>query len=33
LLGQRRRASGAGSKGLLSAADRVLVTIVYLRQI
>ena len=31
--GQRRRASGAGSKGLLCAADRVLVTVVYLRQI
>ncbi|HLZ38143.1 MAG TPA: hypothetical protein VKP64_10405, partial [Mycobacteriales bacterium] len=31
--GQRRRASGAGSKGLLSTADRVLVTVVYLRQI
>jgi transposase len=31
--GQRRRAPGAGSKGLLSAADRVLVTVVYLRQI
>lgn len=30
---QRRRAPGAGSKGLLSAADRVLVTVVYLRQI
>jgi hypothetical protein len=31
--GQRRRAPGAGGKGLLSAADRVLVTVVYLRQI
>ena len=31
--GQRRRAPGAGSQGLLSAADRVLVTVVYLRQI
>jgi transposase len=31
--GQRRRAPGAGSTGLLSAADRVLITIVYLRQI
>ena len=31
--GQRRRAPGAGSKGLLTAADRVLITIVYLRQI
>jgi transposase len=31
--GRRRRAPGAGSKGLLSAADRVLVTVVYLRQI
>jgi transposase len=31
--GQRRRAPGAGSKGLLTAADRVLVTVVYLRQI
>jgi transposase len=31
--GQRRRAPGAGSTGLLSAADRVLVTVVYLRQI
>jgi hypothetical protein len=31
--GQRRRAPGAGSKGLLSGADRVLVTVVYLRQI
>jgi transposase len=31
--GQRRRAPGAGSTGLLSPADRVLVTVVYLRQI
>ena len=31
--GQRRRAPGAGSPGLLSDADRVLVTVVYLRQI
>jgi transposase len=31
--GQRRRAPGAGSTGLLTAADRVLVTVVYLRQI
>src|SRR3954449_12775057 len=31
--GQRRRAPGAGSTGLLSGADRVLVTVVYLRQI
>src|SRR5215207_7743388 len=31
--GQRRREPGAGSTGLLSAADRVLVTVVYLRQI
>ena len=31
--GQRRRAPGAGSTGLLSAADRVLITVVYLRQI
>jgi hypothetical protein len=31
--GQRRRAPGAGSTGLLSAADRVLVTVIYLRQI
>ena len=31
--GQRRRAPGAGSRGLLSDADRVLVTVVYLRQI
>jgi len=31
--GQRRRAPGAGSKGLLSAADRVLIAVVYLRQI
>ena len=31
--GRRRRAPGAGSTGLLSAADRVLVTVVYLRQI
>lgn len=31
--GQRRRAPGAGSTGLLGTADRVLVTIVYLRQI
>lgn len=31
--GQRRRAPGAGSTGLLTGADRVLVTIVYLRQI
>jgi transposase len=31
--GQRRRAPGAGSTGLLTAADRVLITIVYLRQI
>src|SRR5215213_7433485 len=31
--GRRRRAPGAGSKGLLSAADRVLVAVVYLRQI
>ena len=31
--GQRRRAPGAGSTGLLTGADRVLITIVYLRQI
>jgi DNA-binding transcriptional regulator YdaS (Cro superfamily) len=31
--GQRRRAPGAGSSGLLTAADRLLVTVVYLRQI
>src|SRR5664279_2499451 len=31
--GQRRRAPGAGSRALLSDADRVLVTVVYLRQI
>jgi transposase len=31
--GQRRRAPGAGSRGLLTDADHVLVTIVYLRQI
>jgi hypothetical protein len=31
--GLRRRAPGAGSQGLLTDADRVLVTIVYLRQI
>jgi transposase len=31
--GQRRRAPGAGSRGLLSDADRVLVTVVYQRQI
>jgi transposase len=31
--GQRRRAPGAGSMGLLSCSDRVLVTVVYLRQI
>jgi transposase len=31
--GQRRRAPGAGSRGLLTDADRVLVTVVYLRQI
>lgn len=31
--GQRRRAPGAGSTGLLTAADRVLVTVVYLRQV
>jgi len=31
--GQRRRAPGAGGQGLLSPADRVLVTVVYLRQI
>src|SRR5215212_9928120 len=31
--GRRRRAPGAGSKGLLSAADRVLIAVVYLRQI
>jgi transposase len=31
--GQRRRAPGAGSAGLLSSADRVLIAIVYLRQI
>jgi transposase len=31
--GQRRRAPGAGSRGLLGDADRVLVTIVYQRQI
>jgi len=31
--GQRRRAPGAGSRGLLSDADHVLVTVVYLRQI
>ena len=31
--GQRRRAPGAGSTGLLTAADRVLITVVYLRQI
>jgi transposase len=31
--GQRRRAPGAGSRGLLTDADHVLLTIVYLRQI
>ena len=31
--GQRRRAPGAGSTSLLSGADRVLITIIYLRQI
>src|SRR4051794_24820567 len=31
--GRRRRAPDAGSKGLLSAADRVLATVIYLRQI
>jgi len=31
--GARRRASGAGSRGLLSPADRVLITVVYLRQV
>jgi transposase len=31
--GQRRRAPGAGSRGLLSDADRVLITVIYLRQI
>lgn len=31
--GPRRRARGAGSAGLLSDADRVLVTVVYLRQL
>ena len=31
--GPRRRAPGAGSTGLLSGADRVLITVVYLRQI
>jgi Rhodopirellula transposase DDE domain len=31
--GQRRRAPGAGSTGLLAPADRVLITIIYLRQI
>src|SRR5215212_2957750 len=31
--GRRRRAPGAGSKGLLSAADRVLIAVVYLRQV
>jgi hypothetical protein len=31
--GQRRRAPGAGSRSLLDDADRVLITIVYLRQI
>jgi DNA-binding transcriptional regulator YdaS (Cro superfamily) len=31
--GRRRRAPGAGRKGLLSAADRVLIAVVYLRQI
>src|SRR4051794_6121703 len=31
--GPRRRARGAGSKGLLSDADRVLITVVYQRQI
>jgi hypothetical protein len=31
--GPRRRAPGAGSRGLLTDADRVLVTVVYLRQI
>lgn len=31
--GERRRAKGAGSYSLLSAADRVLITVVYLRQI
>jgi transposase len=30
--GHRRRAPGAGSRGLLSPADRVLITVVYLRQ-
>jgi transposase len=31
--GQRRRAPGAGSRGLLTDADRVLITVVYLRQV
>ena len=31
--GQRRRAPGAGSRSLLTDADRVLVTVVYLRQV
>jgi transposase/DNA-binding transcriptional regulator YdaS (Cro superfamily) len=31
--GPRRRAPGAGSQGLLSAADRVPITVVYLRQV
>ncbi len=31
--GPRRRARGAGSRGLLSPADRILVTVVYLRQV
>jgi DNA-binding transcriptional regulator YdaS (Cro superfamily)/transposase len=31
--GPRRRAPGAGSRGLLSPADRVLLTVVYLRQV
>lgn len=31
--GPRRRARGAGGRGLLSPADRVLVTVVYLRQV
>jgi hypothetical protein len=31
--GRRRRAPGAGSRGLLSDADRVVVTVVYLRQV
>jgi len=31
--GRRRRAPGAGSRGLLTDADRVLVTVIYLRQV